>query len=688
VVEKIGSGGMGEVYKTIDLRLNTTVAVKVRTLNNPESHRAFQREAQFLSNLRHPSLPSVKDYFVKDETQYLVMEYIEGEDLKQQLQRRQKSFSVGEVLDWTKQLLNVLFFLHKEGVQHRDIKPANIKIRNGRLFLLDFSIAYGQVGEMSTMSSRSFSWNSYTPDFAPLEQINGEKTSPASDLYALAGTIYYLLTGVKPESAAYRIQVMALDKKDPLKDIRFHLPNLNPDVASAIMSALQLNMDERPQSVEEVYRAMFPEKSAPAKSRARHALAASALATLIFAGVAAGTMIPIFRAGICSSGQQDFLSNLFRCAAPDVLEVTQDNKITLREESEKLATGALVLLQSGRYEDAITKSKEAIAKDSDNVFARFVYGDAIWDTYYDDVESYDEMTIVQEQADRILELVAAPQTSREYTARGWANLVKEKYDVAIADATKALESDPDSVAALMVRASAKSFIPDEDNRQILSAFDDFDSVIQLMPNYVQARANRANAYLKLGKIEWAISDFSEAIRIMPAARYFNGRGNAYYSLGKYPEARQEYQEALKLNNRFLSAQVSLADTYFKEEDWKNAVKHYTKAISIKPTFEVLRSRGFTYGCLKKFDKATEDFTEAIKINENDYLVYQYRAMVFCALSEWKKAIPDLSKAIENTPKNARETLAELYRSRAMVYGELGNREKAKADEQKASLLAS
>src|SRR5215212_7904804 len=106
IIEQIGRGGMGAVYKAIDTRLRTTVALKQMLVEGEPLRKAFEREAQLLASLRHPTLPRVSDHFIDEQGQFLVMEYIPGEDLGEMLERRKRPFDVADVLRWAHQLLD------------------------------------------------------------------------------------------------------------------------------------------------------------------------------------------------------------------------------------------------------------------------------------------------------------------------------------------------------------------------------------------------------------------------------------------------------------------------------------------------------------------------------------------------------------------------------------------------------
>jgi serine/threonine protein kinase len=258
IVGQLGRGGMGAVYEAIDQRLSRTVALKETLVETAELRRAFEREARLLANLSHPSLPRVLDHFSEDAGQYLVMDYVPGNDLKALLEKQGHPFPVDEVMRWASELLDALEYLHthEPPVIHRDIKPSNLKLTaKGRIVLLDFGLAKGSAGQM-TLATLSHSILGYSPHFAPLEQIQGDKTTPRSDLYALAATLYNLLTNRLPPDALTRATALLNDETDPLQ----HLNAINQKVptifASVLTQALAQRSSQRPASAGEMRAAM------------------------------------------------------------------------------------------------------------------------------------------------------------------------------------------------------------------------------------------------------------------------------------------------------------------------------------------------------------------------------------------------------------------------------------------------
>ncbi len=190
IVRMIGIGGMGAVYEALDLRLNTTVALK-QTILSAQEGASFEREAQILARLRHPSLPVVSDYFTEQHGQFLVMQYISGLELATLIQQHNASLPLPDILRWADQILDVLGYLHHQDppVIHRDIKPHNLKLTaEGTIVLLDFGLAkQNRMVSMRTLGPSSIF--GYTPQYAPLEQIQGSSTDQRSDFYSFGAIL-------------------------------------------------------------------------------------------------------------------------------------------------------------------------------------------------------------------------------------------------------------------------------------------------------------------------------------------------------------------------------------------------------------------------------------------------------------------------------------------------------------------
>jgi eukaryotic-like serine/threonine-protein kinase len=258
VIRQLGQGGMGAVYEAVDVRLDTTIALKETLFADERLRKQFEREARLLARMHHPALPRVSDHFSEGEGQFLVMQFIAGDDLSEMIAQRRGPFPTDQVLTWADQLLDALDYLHTQDPQiiHRDIKPQNLKLTaRGQIILLDFGLAKGQTGEVSRVTTTASIFG-YTPNYAPLEQIQGLGTDARSDIYALAATLYHLLTNVKPPDALTRAGAIVNSQPDPLKPANEVTPGVSPSVAAVLQRAMAQGRSERYASALEMRRAL------------------------------------------------------------------------------------------------------------------------------------------------------------------------------------------------------------------------------------------------------------------------------------------------------------------------------------------------------------------------------------------------------------------------------------------------
>jgi serine/threonine protein kinase len=240
IIRKLGEGGMGSVYLAIDGRFDSEVAIKETHFTDEALRKQFEREARLLNKLRHPAMTRVVDHFTENNGQFLVMDYIEGDDLSDLLEKRGGAFASEEVLPWADQLLDALSYLHKQNppVIHRDIKPQNLKLTShNQIILLDFGLAKGFAGQISRVTT-SGSIFGYTPNYAPLEQVHGTGTDPRSDLYSLAATMYRLLTNFTPSDVSTRAGAVIGGRPDTLRPAC----EVNPQVTTALSDVLRKGM--------------------------------------------------------------------------------------------------------------------------------------------------------------------------------------------------------------------------------------------------------------------------------------------------------------------------------------------------------------------------------------------------------------------------------------------------------------
>ncbi len=268
----IGQGGMGSVYLAEDLRLEgrkcAVKAVRIDPSLEPdvilELQQQFSREASVLARLDHPNLPKVSDYFTEDGLDYLVMDYVLGKNLKELMDEARRSgrfLTEVEVMTWARQLCDALDYLHTQDppVLHRDIKPSNIRLApSGLIKLVDF----GLVKLLSKDSSQTVTvlQGRGTAAYTPLEQYGEDDshTDTRSDVYSFGATMYHLLTNTPPADARQRFL-----SPESLAPLRQHNPDVSENVERAVLSAIAMHPDDRPNTVGDLRDMLFNTAALP-----------------------------------------------------------------------------------------------------------------------------------------------------------------------------------------------------------------------------------------------------------------------------------------------------------------------------------------------------------------------------------------------------------------------------------------
>jgi serine/threonine protein kinase len=245
ILEILGQGGMGAVYIARDENLGVEVAVKENFFTSDEYSRQFRREANILATMRHPNLPRVFDHFeIEEQGQYMVMDYIEGEDMRQRMDRL-GAIPDEEVIVVGAAICDALQYLHtrQPPILHRDLKPGNIKINpHGTVYLVDFGLAKIVKGNQATTTGA----RAMTPGYSSPEQYGTARTDERSDIYSLGATLYAALTNTIPEDGLAR----AMEQAD-LTPVRKRNPRVSRRLALVIERALYVHPEDRYQSADE-----------------------------------------------------------------------------------------------------------------------------------------------------------------------------------------------------------------------------------------------------------------------------------------------------------------------------------------------------------------------------------------------------------------------------------------------------
>src|SRR5438445_6567453 len=257
IAEKIGAGGMGEVYRAHDEHLARDVAIKVLpagTLSDPSARRHFRNEALALSKLNHPGIATIYDFDTQDRVDFLVMEYIPGMTLSEKLAGR--PLAEKEVLALGVQLAEALAAAHAEGVVHRDVKPGNLRVTgDGRLKVLDFGFAKLRLPVVPSAATESIdetlAMTGILPHL-PQEQLLGEEADARTDIHSAGAVLYEMATGQRPFGKLERAQLItAILRQAPVPPAQLH-PQVAAELERLTGKRLAKDPENRYQSAKEL----------------------------------------------------------------------------------------------------------------------------------------------------------------------------------------------------------------------------------------------------------------------------------------------------------------------------------------------------------------------------------------------------------------------------------------------------
>jgi tetratricopeptide (TPR) repeat protein len=647
-VKSLGGGGFGKTYLAEDIhKLNEHCVIKqfapqvqgTAALN--KATELFEQEARQLQQLgEHPQIPTLLAYFEQDSRLYLVQQFINGQNLLAELQQ-QGTFNEQKIRELLLDLLEILKTVHQHQVIHRDIKPENIIRRSdGKLVLIDFGASKQLTATVMTQVGTTIGSFGY----APLEQMQGGKAYPASDLYSIGATCFHLLSGVHPW------QLWQLQGYSWVANWRSHLQqSVSQDLERVLDKLLQVEYQQRYQSAEEVLQALNsqpipvtvhvkPEVTLPPQPK-KFPIYLVIIPLMIFMG--AGTLY--------------------------LLRPT--NSVTIQQKSaDTYYNQGLEKYKNKDFQGAIADYTSAIQINPNYAEAYNSRGDAR-------SELGDKKAAIDDYTSAIK---INPNYAEAYNSRGVDRSALGDKQAAIDDYNSAIKINPDYALAYNNRGLARSAL--EDNQ---TAIEDYTSAIKINPEYAEAYNNRGDARSELGDKKAAIEDYTSAIKINPEyAIAYNNRGVDRSALGDKKAAIEDYTSAIKINPEYALAYNNRGDARSELGDKKAAIEDYTSAIKINPEYAIAyNSRGVDRLAIGDKQGAIDDYTSAIKIDSNNANAYYNRGIARSELGDKQAAIADYTSAIKINPN-----YANAYYNRANARSELGDKQAAIEDFRKSADL--
>jgi tetratricopeptide (TPR) repeat protein len=671
IVERLGRGGMADVYRAYQPGMDRYVAIKIMHAHlseDPDFITRFKREAQSVGALRHPNIVQVIDFDSQDDEYYMVMEYIKGDTLKTLLKQR-GALPLDEALDLLIKLADAVAYAHSQGMIHRDIKPANVLMSGPHNpVLTDFGIARILTATGLTASGLAIG----TPAYISPEAGRGEKVDERADIYSLGIVLYEMLTGVVPYDADTPYAVILKHINDPLPGPRQRIPDLPESVEQIILKALAKNRNDRFQSAAEFRDALQEAKDslpAEAPTRAGKGTAVPAVnkARITSQPTIVGTENPPERGVrlavigavvviILIAGALVLLSNrqgqtpepTGLAAAPTA---TLGSAVTAQPTATQPATAPTITTQApgagtpqttgaaaDRYASLIQRVKQLIIESD---FDQAVL--LVEEVLKTDPQSYDL-------------LVLAGRTYIEYRP--------EDRDKAKASADAAVKIDPNRPEAYIVLGQYYQFSNTEKSDEVVAnlkqAVSYYNQALDkgttdYYAYWLRARAHATyNGYVGQEDrvpLEQIVADYDKAVSLSPQDfRFFVERGDFYSELRDYQPAQASYERALALHPGDMDIVTRLAGAYLLLDQKQKAYDLYANSIqaSQSPDPHHLADAAYLAWVNGKPEQATEWAKRALALDANTPAATYLLALLASDAKDYEGALARLDEVAKVT----------------------------------------
>jgi len=681
ILERIGSGGMGDVYVAEDSQLDRKVALKFlsqRLCQDEDCRRRFRREAQAAAGLSHPNIVTIHDVGEYRGRPFIAMEYIEGRSLREVV--KNEELAIDQAMNLTAQVCEGLQAAHDAGVVHRDVKPSNILVdSHGRARLIDFGLAAVLRDERLTKAGSTLG----TVGYMSPEQARGQKVDQRSDVFSVGAVLYELITGRRPfrgEDEAATLHAITHDIPEPLARYRSRVPE---ELQRLVGKALEKNPEARYQHVDDLrvdlvrlaLQADTSVGSVRPVARGRRLWWYPATAALLALIVILWWVIPLGRRGSASALKHlvvlpftDLGDVSTSRAIGDGLMETLSSKLTQMEQFH----GALLVVPASEVrENQVAGVRQA----------RKVFG-----------VTHAVTGSVQQHSDRIQITLNLVDTRSE------RQLHSAVFDEALYDISGLVDSSVTELARMLeiqlrpgerrvlsagVTASPGAYYSylqarghlqrhhhDENPESIDSAIYCFDDAVRRDPHYALAYAGLGEAYWHKYNLSMDVQWAEPAIEYSRHAAELSDQlspvyvtlGLTHNGTGRYDDAVRYFQQALAIDSLNRGAYVGLAEAYESLGKFSEAESTYLRAIELKPeSWGGYFDLGMSYAYAGRYEDALRWLREAELLAPDAVLPCNDLGGLYLYLGHTEEAMALLQRSLEIEPNySAYSNLGIIY----------------------------
>jgi len=688
ILEKLGEGGMGEVYLAQDTKLNRKVALKflpVQLSSDGELKKRFKREAQAAAALNHPNIITIHEVAEHQARPFIAMEYVEGESLKDLTGR--KELSIGEVLDVALQISDGLSVAHQAGIVHRDIKPQNILMgKDGRVRICDFGLAKARRDVTLTQAGSTLGTVAY---MSP-EQAEGKEVDQRSDIFSFGVVLYEMIAGQLPfkgEHDAALIHSIVSDSPEPLARYKTDVPE---GLQRIVDKALAKDKKERYQHADDLLADLKREKRSLEQSKAVQAPAETGPTKpkkrlLPFVVPASIIFIVVLLLLILKPFQVEITPEKAAVAEENSLAIMYFENMVEKDDPERLGeivTNLLITdLSESQYMNVVSSQRlydilKLLGREGEKVIDRGVATEvatkarAKWMLLGNILQVEPEIILTSQLVDVASGKVAASQRIDGETGEKIFTMVDEltveiKNDLSL---PAAAQNEPDRPVADVTTHSPEAYrhylegvdygfkFYFADAEKSLEKALEFDSTF-VMAYYRLAGVSRSEARSLLAKAMTYVDKVS-----WKEAHYVKG---AYaFHTGDYAKAIEECRNIIQRYPEEKEAFWTMGYIYTQHmQQPEEGIRHFNKAIEIDPLYKIAYNQlAYTYNEIGDFEKSIWAINKYISLAPDEANPYDSRADLYAYNGKLDQAIESYRKALEKKPdfRSTPLKLAHMY----------------------------
>ena len=736
LLEQIGEGAMGVVYRARDEVLQREVALKLLPaglVHDETTRKRFRKEALTLARLNHPNIATLHGFETVDDVDFLVMESVPGQTLAARMQRGRLSQS--EILNLGIQLASALEAAHAQGVVHRDLKPGNVIITpSDQVKVLDFGLArlMPEVDETTSPSTSEPSAMAGTLPYLAPEQLRGKQPDHRSDLYALGTVLYEMAAGRRPHpqpTVGSLVEAILHQEPEPISSLNREIA---PQLQAIINKAMEKDPRLRYQSASELKIDLQRLQSGRSVDR----IALPRRRQLVWAAPLAIVLLVLIACLAAYLGWRRRSSPLDVAQAHRVVAVLPLQAIGGSPENEALCRGLTELMTarlaqtSKSYAVEVVPSSEVrresvtSAEDARKKLGVTLVVEGSWNFAGNDQVMYtlvdaqsrrtlnaavvradlkDLLGVEREVVERLLAMMAVelqPQDRRtspadaiarpdayQYYVRGRGYLLDYTNAESLRSAASlfktALEVDPSFALAYAGLGEAywRQFQESKDAAAVPKAMEACAQAARLSDQLAPVHATLGLIYQGTGKYEDAVREFSRAIELDATSdAAYRGLATAYASLGKLKEAEDTYRRAIDMRKDYWGGYMALGGFYFSHARYDDAAAQFRRVIELAPE----NARGYInlgamYDLQGKYPQAQELYEKSLTLQPN-YRAYANLGKLYFYQRRYSDSARMYEKALQLNDKDSRT----WHYAAAAYYWAPGERGKAAAAYQHAA----